>query len=363
MLDDFVTFGRTGLRVSRYALGAFNFGGSQSWSLEPQSAVELMARYRALGGNFLDVANSYGGGDAEVIIGDYLAGEPGARDRLVIASKFGSNTVPGDPNSGGSGRKAIIQTCERSLRRLRTDRLDLYWMHLWDPFTPMEETLRALDDLVSAGKILHVGLSNTPAWKVSEAHWIAQWRNYMPIAGLQLQYSMMERNIEIEHVPLAQAYGLSIAAWSPLRNGALSGRYRKADPAGHDAEGRAIFVTRALDDRSDSILDALMAVADRIGASPSQTALAWLREQPSLATILIGAHTVAQLEENAASARIQLAAEDLALLDEVSKPRIPYPGDFARRAIGSVSGGTRINGVFSQPGMGSPSQGAAANKS
>lgn len=356
MLDDFVTFGRTGLRVSRQALGAFNFGGSQSWSLDAASAIQLVARYRELGGNFLDMANSYGGGEAEGIVGDYLAGEPGARDRMVLATKFGSNTRPGDPNAGGAGRKAIVQTCDQSLRRLRTDRIDLLWMHLWDPFTPMEETLRALDDLVAAGKVLHIGLCNTPAWKVCEAHWIAQWRNYTPIAGLQMQYSLMERSIEIEHVPMAQAYGMSIAAWSPLRNGALSGRYRQADPEAHDAEGRAVFVTRALDSRSDAILDVLIEVAERNGVSPSQAALAWLRVQPALGTILIGAHTVDQLSENAASSQLELPAEDLAALDEVSKPAIPYPGDFARRAAGSVTGGTRVNGIAPPPGGGSPSQ-------
>lgn len=356
MLDDYVTFGRSGLRVSRFALGAFNFGGSQGWSLDAPAAYRLIGRYRELGGNFLDVANSYGGGQAETIIGDFLAGEPGIRDRLVIASKFGSNTRAGDPNAGGAGRKAIMQTCEESLRRLRTDRIDLYWMHLWDPFTPMEETLRALDDLVRAGKILHVGLSNTPAWMVAEAHWLSAWRNYMPIAGLQLQYSLMERSIEIEHVPLAQAYGMGIAAWSPLRNGALSGRYRKAEPSGHDAEGRAIFVGRALNDRSDAILDTLIAIATRNGVTPSQAALAWLRVQPSLAMILLGAHTVEQLSENAAAATVDLPPEDLAELDAVSRPHIPYPGDFARRAIGSVGGGTRINGAVAPPGSGSPSQ-------
>jgi aryl-alcohol dehydrogenase-like predicted oxidoreductase len=356
MLDDFVTFGRSGLRVSRFALGGFNFGGSQGWSLAPAAAGRLIARYRELGGNFLDVANTYGGGEAESIIGDYLAAEQGARDRLVIATKFGSSIRPGDPNAGGGGRKAIIQTCEQSLRRLRTDRIDLYWMHLWDPFTPMEETLRALDDLVSAGKVLHVGLSNTPAWKIAEAHWIAQWRNHMPIAGLQLQYSLMERNIELEHVPLAQAYGMSIAAWSPLKNGALSGKYRKADPSSHDAEGRALFVTRALDDRNEAILDELITVAARNGVTPSQAALAWLRVQPAVATILMGAHDPAQLEENAAAARIELSPADLERLDEVSRPAIPYPTDFARRAIGSVSGGTRINGVSAAAGTGSPSQ-------
>jgi len=361
MLDDFITFGRSGLRVSRFALGAFNFGGTQGWSLDAAAAGRLIARYRELGGNFLDVANTYGGGEAEVIIGDYLAAEQGARDRLVIATKFGSSIRAGDPNAGGGGRKAIVQTCEQSLRRLRTDRIDLYWMHLWDPFTPMEETLRALDDLVRAGKVLHVGLSNTPAWKIAEAHWIAQWRNHMPIAGLQLQYSLMERNIEIEHVPMAQAYGMGIAAWSPLKNGALSGKYRKADPSGHDAEGRAVFVTRALDDRNEAILDLLIDVAARNHVSPSQAALAWLRVQPALATILIGAHDIAQLEENAAASRVALSAEDLERLDAVSRPSIPYPADFARRAIGSVSGGTRINGVTAVPGAGSPSQGSKAS--
>jgi aryl-alcohol dehydrogenase-like predicted oxidoreductase len=356
MLDDFVTFGRSGLRVSRFALGAFNFGGSQGWSLDADTAVRLISRYRDLGGNFLDVANSYGGGGAEEILGDYFAASPGSRDRLVIASKFGSNTHPGDPNGGGAGRKAILQACEESLRRLRTDRLDLYWMHLWDPLTPMEETLRALDDLVTAGKILHIGLSNTPAWKISEAHWLTQWRGQAPIVGLQLQYSLMERNIEVEHVPMAQAYGLGIAAWSPLKNGALSGRYRKDDPAGHDAEGRAIFLARALDPRGVAILEVLMEVADRNGITPAQTALAWLRVQPAVASILIGAHDLAQLEENAASAQVALSAEDLTALDEASRPVIPYPADFARRALGAIGGGARINGISPPAAGGSPSQ-------
>lgn len=356
MLDDFVTFGRSGLRVSRYALGAFNFGGSQSWSLDAGAAGRLISRYRDLGGNFLDAANSYGGGAAEQILGDYLAASPGLRDRMVIASKFGSNPRSGDPNAGGAGRKSIMQNCEESLRRLNTDRIDLYWMHLWDPMTPMDETLRAIDDLVSAGKILHLGLSNTPAWKISEAHWLAALRNLAPVVGLQLQYSLMERNIEIEHVPMATAYGLGIAAWSPLKNGALSGRYRRDDPATHNAEGRAIFVTRALDDRGEAILEVLTAVADRNGISPAQTALAWLRVQPAVATILIGAHDLAQLEENVVSAKVALSSEDLAALDAASAPVIPYPADFARRAAGAINGGTTVNGVVPPPG-GSPSQG------
>lgn len=356
MLDDFVTFGRSGLRVSRYALGAFNFGGDQGWSLDAQAAVRLIARYRELGGNFLDAANSYGGGAAETILGDYLAANAGSRDQLVIASKFGSNTRPGDPNAGGAGRKAILQACEESLRRLRTDRIDLYWMHLWDPLSPMDETLRALDDLVRAGKILHFGFSNTPAWKISEAHWLAQFRNQAPVVGLQLQYSLLERNIEIEHVPMALAYGLGIAAWSPLKSGALSGRYAKVDSANHDAEGRGAFLARALDERAEQVLGVVARVAGRRGIAPAQVALAWLQAQPAVATILIGAHDVAQLEENASAARVALLPEDLAELDDASRPAIPYPGDFVRRAHGAVSGGTRINGIAPLAGGGSPSQ-------
>ncbi len=356
MLDDFVTLGRSGLRVSRYALGAFNFGGKQPWSLDAATAHGLISRYRELGGNMLDAANSYGDGEAEVMLGDYLGANPGSRDQLVLCSKFGSNTRAGDPNAGGAGRKAIMQTCEASLRKLRTDRIDLYWMHIGDPLTPMEETLRALDDLVSAGKILHIGFSNVPAWKVAEAHWLATFRNQAPVIALQLQYSLMERSIEIEHVPLAQAYGMGIAAWSPLKSGALSGRYRRGDASNHDAEGRAAFLARILDEKAEAILDVVMGIAEQKGVSPAQVALAWLQAQAWVSTILIGANDVTQLEENAGAAGLVLSAEELAALEGVGRPHAPYPADFARRALGSVSGGTRINGV-SPPSGGSPSQG------
>ncbi|MBB5984761.1 aldo/keto reductase [Sphingobium lignivorans] len=356
MLDDFVTFGRSGLRVSRMALGGFNFGGGQPWSLDGKAAGQLISRYRDLGGNLLDVANSYGGGEAETIVGDYLAAHSGVRDRMVIASKFGSNVHAGDPNAGGGGRKAIIQSCEDSLRKLKTDRIDLYWMHIHDPMTPVDETLRALDDLVRAGKLLHVGLSNLPAWQVAEAHWLAQFRDRTPIVGLQLQYSLMERSIEIEHVPMAQAYGLGIAAWSPLKSGALSGRYRRDDTANHDAEGRGAFLARILDEKAERILAVVTEIADRMGVSPAQVSLAWLLARPCVSTILIGANDVAQLEENAGASSIMLAPEDLAALEEVGRPAMPYPADFARRAMGSISGGTRINGVAPPTGGGSPSQ-------
>jgi aryl-alcohol dehydrogenase-like predicted oxidoreductase len=341
VLDDFVTFGRSGLRVSRYALGAFNFGGASSMSVDAATSAALIARYRELGGNFIDAANIYGGGEAERIIGTYLTDNPGSRERLVIASKFGGSTAQGDPNAGGGGRKAIMQACEESLRRLRTDRIDLYWMHLWDPLTPIEETLRALDDLVRAGKVLHVGLSNFQAWKTAEAHLLAEYRNYAPVAGLQLQYSLLERNIEVEIVPMARAFGLGIAAWSPLKSGALSGRYGRDSDV--DKAGRGPFVARALDERGLSILDVVTRIADRLGVRAATVALAWLQVQPAVHAILLGARDVGQLEENAAAAKVALSSEDVAELEEASRPLVPYPADFARRALNSVSGGTRIN--------------------
>jgi len=354
MLDNFVTFGRSGLRVSRYALGAFNFGGTARWSVDAESSQAMIARYRELGGNFIDAANIYGGGDAETIIGSYLAATPGSREQLVIASKFGGSTRPGDPNAGGGGRKAIVQACEASLARLKTDRIDLYWMHLWDCLTPIEETLRALDDLVRAGKVLHIGLSNFPAWKTTEAVMLAQFRDYAPIAGLQLQYSLLERNIETELVPMAEGFGLGIAAWSPLKSGALSGRYRRDTPATADGEGRASFVARALDERSLSVLDEVIRVAERHAIPPAHVALAWLQAQPRVQMILMGPSSIAQLEENAAASRVVLDPEEIAALDAVSKPPLPYPADFARRSHSSVSGGATINGVVVSNGAGAP---------
>lgn len=354
MLDDYVTFGRSGLRVSRYALGAFNFGGSSAWSMDAASSAALIARYRELGGNFIDAANIYGGGEAETFIGDYLAANPDARDRLVIASKFGGVTQPGDPNAAGGGRKAIMQACEASLKRLRTDRIDLYWMHLYDVLTPIEETLRALDDLARAGKILHVGLSNFPAWKTAEAHLLAQARDYVPIAGLQLQYSLLERSIETEIVPMAKAYGLGVAAWSPLKSGALSGRYRRADMSAIDGAGRSSFVARALDERGLTILDEVVRIAELRGLPVAHVALAWLHAQPTVQMILMGPSSIAQLEENGAAAALTLEPEDMAALDEVSRPPLTYPADFARRSHMSVSAGTRINGVAPPAGGGAP---------
>ncbi len=268
---------------------------------------------------------------------------------MVIATKFTNNVHPGDPNGGGAHRKSIMRACESSLRQLKTDYIDLYWMHLWDKATPIEETLRALDDLVRQGKILHIGFSNVPAWKAAEAHMLARFRGYAPVAALQLQYSLLERNIESELVPMAQAYGLGICPWSPLKSGALSGRFTRDTIAGANG-GRATLAKRSLDERGFGIVDAVVGIANARGASPAQVALAWLRQQPWVTSILLGADTIAELEQNAASAELVLTGEDLAALDAVSRPMLAYPIDFVNRGPGAIYGGTRINGVSGTSG-------------
>jgi len=343
MLDDYVTLGTSGLRVSRMALGSFNFGGGRDWELTPEESHAIIDKYLALGGNFIDSANIYGAGEAEAIIGDHFA-SPSARDAVVIATKFTSHPGTGDPNAGGAHRKSIMRACEASLRQLKTDYIDLYWMHLWDKATPIEETLRALDDLVAQGKILHIGFSNVPAWKMAEAHMLARFRGFSPVVALQLQYSLLERNIEAELVPMAKEYGIAICPWSPLKSGALTGRFNRETIDAATGE-RATLARRGLDERGFAIVDALVAIAGARGLKPAQVALTWLRGQPGVASIVLGADSVAELEVNAAAGLIELDAEARAMLDEVSRPVFRYPIDFVNRGAGAIHGGTRINGV------------------
>jgi len=343
MLDDYVTLGPSGLRVSRMALGSFNFGGGRDWEIAPADAHAIIDRYLALGGNFIDSANIYGNGEAEAIIGDHFTSSS-ARDSVVIATKFTNNSGTGNPNAGGAHRKSIIRSCETSLRRLKTDYLDLFWMHLWDKMTPIEETLRALDDLIAQGKLLHIGFSNVPAWKVAEAQMLARFRGRSPVIALQLQYSLLERNIEAELVPMAAEFGIAICPWSPLKSGALTGRFTR-DTIDATSGGRAALAKRGLDARGFAIVDAAVAIAKARGLTPAQVALAWLRDRPGVASIVLGADSIAELDENAASATVELDGEATAELNAVSRPEFRYPIDFVNRGAGAINGGTRINGV------------------
>src|ERR1700733_2052066 len=253
-LDQYVTLGRSGLRVSPLCLGAMTFGEDLGWGTSVEESQQIIDRYTELGGNFIDTANFYTRSHSEKILGDQLGRHPARRDRLVIATKFSGNLYPGDPNGGGSGRKSLVNACENSLRRLQTDYIDLYWLHIWDANTPIEETMAALDDLVRAGKVRYLGVSDTPAWKVAEANVTAKFRGWSQFIGLQIEYSLLERSVEQELVPMALELGLGITPWSPLKSGLLSGKYTRAN-AGKVTADRAMFMQHLHNEKTWTIVD------------------------------------------------------------------------------------------------------------
>ena len=259
-LNHYVTLGRSGIRVSPLCLGCMTFGTDWGWGSSVEESQAILDRYLAAGGNFLDTANVYTKGHSEKIIGDHLGRYSARRDRVVIATKFFGNMYLGDPNGGGTNRKSLMAACEQSLRRLQTDYIDLYWMHCFDDTTPIDETMRALDDLVRAGKVRYLGFSDTPAWKVAQAQMLAHFRHWSPLIGLQIEYSLVERTVEGELIPMAQEMGLGVTPWSPLKNGLLSGKYTRAN-AGQVQAGRGEWATQALNERIYRIIDVLLRVA------------------------------------------------------------------------------------------------------
>jgi aryl-alcohol dehydrogenase-like predicted oxidoreductase len=342
-LDSYVTLGRSGLRVSPLCLGAMTFGEEWGWGTSPADAEAIIARYVEMGGNFIDGANAYTMGHSEVIIGDYLKKHPAQRDRLVIATKFSANMFPGDPNGGGSNRKAIIAQADESLRRLKLDYIDLYWLHNWDKHTPIEETLRALDDLVSAGKLRYVGASDTPAWKVAQAQTIAAFRGWSPFIALQIEYSLMERTVEGELMPAAAEFGLGVTPWSPLRGGALTGKFTRANASTVKSD-RGDHVTSRLTEKDYDIIDALIAVAAELEVSPAAVAVAWVQAQSGVTSTIIGARTMEQLEQNVKSLDVTLAPEQLDRLSELTTPKLNFPHDFLTNAKNIHHNGANVNG-------------------
>jgi aryl-alcohol dehydrogenase-like predicted oxidoreductase len=347
-LNHYVTLGRSGLRVSPFCLGAMTFGEDLGWGCSVADSQAIMDRFIARGGNFIDTANAYTRGHSEKIIGDHLGRHPGRRDRLVLATKFTSNLFRGDPNGGGMSRKAITAQCEESLRRLQTPYIDLYWLHAWDATTPIEETLRALDDLVTSGKVRYIGFSDTPAWKCAEAQTIARMRGWSPLIALQIEYSLLERTVEGELVPMALETGLGITPWSPLRSGVLSGKYTR-ESAKDAKPGRGPWVSAALTERSFAVLDVVRRVAGELGTTPARVALAWVQARPGVASTIIGARSVAQLEDNLGALEVRLPAEARAALDEASKPTLAFPAEFVRGSGMFKRGGTTVNGETAPP--------------
>ncbi|GIH16962.1 aldo/keto reductase [Rugosimonospora africana] len=339
-LDHYLTLGRSGLRVSPFALGAMTFGedpGGAGCSVE--ESEKILATYLDLGGNFVDTANFYTNGHSEKILGDFFAARPGRREHVVLASKFFTNLFPGDPNGGGAGRTSIIAQLDETLRRLGTDYLDLYWLHNWDRSTPIEETMRALDDLVRAGKIRYLGFSNTPAWVTAQAQTMALLKGWTPLVALQVEYSLLARTVEGELAPLARDQGMALVPWSPLKNGFLSGKYRRGTQVTDSA--RTSFVGHPTGDEF-VVIDAVTAVADELGTTPAAVSLAWLRAREGTVVPILGARRVEHLENNLASLEVALTPEQVRRLDEVSEPILNYPAPMhgALRAMLQFGGAT-----------------------
>lgn len=350
-LDRYYTLGRSGLRVSRLALGTMTFGEDWGWGAGESTARAMFDRYLDAGGNFVDTADLYTEGSSETLLGRFIE-EAGARDRVVLATKFSYNAQPGNPNAGGNGRKNILRAVEGSLKRLRTDYIDLYLLHTWDRITPAEEVLDTLDDLVRAGKIRYAGLSDVPAWYAAHIQTLARERGRHPLVNLQLQYSLAERNIEREFVPLAQELGLGVTAWSPLAMGLLSGKYRPSE-AGADGtgEGRLQAIKgmgiAALQDkftpRNWAIVAELERVAREHGLSMAQTAIQWAARQPGLASVILGARNLTQFDDNLAALDRWLPDEALQRLDAVSALPAQFPYSFfAQNHQTGIHGGVGV---------------------
>ena len=332
--------GRTGLRVSPLALGAMTFGDG-GWHAGAGAARSIFMRYVAAGGNFIDTADAYGGGASEELLGTFMK-EAGARDRLVVSTKFTVARTSGDPNSGGNGRKNMLASLEASLRRLQTDYVDLYWMHMWDGVTPVEEVMATFDALVRDGKVRATGLSNVPAWYAAKAQLTAGSRGWEPVAALQMEYSLAERCIEQEHLPAAADLGIGVVAWSPLANGLLAGKYARGQDTRPQGSGRLAAMeadgtigrtratsnptfTKLFTERAWRIADVLAQVAQEVGRSPAQVALSWVARRPGITSTLIGATRLEQLEENLRALEFEIHPELAARLEEASRPEPAYP--------------------------------------
>ena len=314
--------GGSGLRVSELALGAMTFGTETGFGVDKTESRKVYDAFRPAGGNFIDTANVYAAGTSETFLGEFIAAE---RERIVLATKYTGGMRSRDINATGNARKNMMDSVHASLKRLNTDYIDLYWVHARDYLTPIEEVMRGLDDLVRQGKVLYVGVSDTPAWVVSQANTIAQFRGWSPFVGLQIRYSLVDRTVERELLPMARALDLAVTPWGIVGSGVLTGKYNR-DPK---AEGRA-KMRGQITDRQLAISAETMAVAEELGVSPSQVAIAWVRAGEGNIIPLVGARTEAQLSENLGALEVTLSAKQLTRLNEVSAISSGFPHDMLR---------------------------------
>jgi aryl-alcohol dehydrogenase-like predicted oxidoreductase len=335
----YTTFGRrTGLRVSEYALGTGNFGTGWGMGAERKEAQQIFDGFAEAGGTFIDTADGYQVGQSETMLGDFLAAD---RDHFVLATKYSNGPVKADVSRTGNSRKNMIASVEASLRRLNTDRIDLYWAHFPDEITPIEEIARAFEDLVRSGKILHWGLSNFAAWRVSRAATLADLRGWAPTAGIQLEYSLVERTADRELLPMAEALGLGAALWSPLGGGLLTGKYRESD-AGRLTDWQRLVHTETTAQKT-AVVDAVLAIAAEIGTAPAKVAVAWMRERAARAATtfvtIIGPRSARQLDDYLGALDVELTDEQFTRLTEVSAGPLGMPHELVAAQQDVILGG------------------------
>ncbi len=357
-LNEYVTLGRSGLVVSPFTLGTMTYGNDR-WGSSDAESRAIFDRYLERGGNVADTADVYSEGKSEELLGRFIA-ESGLRDKVVIATKFTFNPQQGNPNSGGNGRKNIYRALEGSLRRLGTDCIDLYWMHVWDVITPVEEVVDTLTTLVRAGKIRYYGFSDVPAWYASRAVTLAQCNGLEPPVALQLEYSLVERTIEREHIPAAHELGMGVCPWSPLASGFLAGKYTRE--GGPSSKGSRLDVLQGTDnpvfhkfsDKNWKILDALREVANQIGRPMAQVALNWVATQSGITSTILGATKLKQLDDNLASLDFEIPAELRRKLDEASALEPAHPYMFFGEVLQSrIHGGVRVDAWHDTPKLSS----------
>ena len=333
--------GKSGLRVSQLCLGTMTFGEDWGWGSSKDESRQILDAFFEAGGNFIDTANVYTNGTSESLLGEFLKGD---RDRAVLATKY-TNAMPGtDPNAGGNQRKNMMRSVEASLKRLQTDYIDLYWLHIWDKITPLDEVMRAFDDLVRQGKILHAGVSDMAAWAVARASTLAELRGWTPFVGLQIEYSLIERTVERELIPMAEALGLGVTAWSPLAGGALTGKYVEGKAEADARMNNEMMKSyNRSDERARRVVSEVQAVARDVGRSPAQVALAWLRQRPVPIIPIVGARRLEQFRDNLACLDLQLNTSQVERLDTASQIELGFPHDFYGGDLvkGLVYGGLR----------------------
>jgi aryl-alcohol dehydrogenase-like predicted oxidoreductase len=319
--------GPSGLRVSELCLGTMSFGDAWGFGADEKESHRILDAFAEAGGNFIDTANAYHAGQSEEIVGGFLGPD---RDRFVVATKYTLAMGSGDPNAAGNARKNLRSSVQASLRRLRTDYLDLLWVHAWDYTCPVAEVMRALDDLVRAGTVLHVALSDAPAWVAAQANTLAGLHGWSPLVALQAEYSLLERTAERELLPVAEAFGLAVCAWAPLGTGILTGKYTRGPTTTPSDSRRAAGNQARLTERTLAVARQVDRVADALGVTSAQVAAAWVRQRGRQLIPVVGIRTLEQLHEVLGSLEVDLPAEQVVGLDQVSRIELGFPYELLR---------------------------------